>query len=93
MPVAAVEIEVSLQAYESETRDGKNWHFFPLHPQEAYIVFLILVIATCEELGIATVAYSYALLSPLSPLPDPKQPSWSRFTHWPNQEPFRPGRR
>jgi hypothetical protein len=72
-------IEVSLQAYESETRDGGHWYFFALLPQEAYIVFLVLVIATCEEHGIATVAYSYALLSPLSPLSDPKQPSWARF--------------
>jgi hypothetical protein len=90
MPVAAVEIEVRLQAYEPQTREGGHWHFFPLHPQEAYFVFLVLVTTTCEELGIATIAYSYALLSPSSPLPDPQQPSWSWFTHRSDQEPFRP---
>jgi hypothetical protein len=26
MHVAAVEIEVSLQAYEEQTKDGKHWH-------------------------------------------------------------------
>jgi hypothetical protein len=30
-----------------------------------------LVIATCKELGIAVVAYSYGLLSPSSPPPNP----------------------
>jgi hypothetical protein len=29
MPVAVVEIEVSLQAYEQQTKDGKNDHYFP----------------------------------------------------------------
>jgi hypothetical protein len=30
MPVAAVEIEVSLQAYEQQTKDGRHWHSFHL---------------------------------------------------------------
>ena len=35
MPVAAVEIEVSLQSYEQQTKDGTL--LFPLgHSQEAY---------------------------------------------------------
>ncbi|KAI0257207.1 aldo/keto reductase [Lactifluus subvellereus] len=46
MPVAAVEIEVNLQAYEQQTKD---------------------VIATCKELGIPVIAYSYVHL--LSPFP------------------------
>jgi aryl-alcohol dehydrogenase-like predicted oxidoreductase len=29
-PVAAVEIEVSLQAYEQQTKDGKHYHYFSL---------------------------------------------------------------
>ncbi|KAI9460518.1 aldo/keto reductase [Lactarius psammicola] len=44
MPVAAVEIEVSLQAYDQPTKD---------------------VIATCKELSIAVIAYSYVLHSSL----------------------------
>ena len=28
MPVAAVEIEVSLQAYEQQTKDGRPYHYF-----------------------------------------------------------------
>jgi hypothetical protein len=28
MPVAAVEIEVSLQAYEQQTKDGKHYRYF-----------------------------------------------------------------
>ncbi|KAH9065810.1 aldo/keto reductase [Lactarius vividus] len=46
IPVAAVEIEVSLQAYEEQTKD---------------------VIATCKELSIAVVAYSYVHRPPLCP--------------------------
>ena len=30
MPVAAVEIEVSLQVYEPQTRDGRHWRVFSL---------------------------------------------------------------
>jgi hypothetical protein len=30
MPVAAVEIEVSLQAYEQQTKDGKHYQYFSL---------------------------------------------------------------
>lgn len=94
MPVAAVEIEVSLQAYEQQARDGGHWDIFPLQPWEVYFLFLFfLVIATCAELGIAVVAYSYAFLSPSSPLPDFQQPSWPWLAHWSYQEPFRPGRR
>jgi hypothetical protein len=63
-PVAAVEIEVSLQAYEQQTKDGKDYHYF-LHSLEAH---QCSVIATCQELGIAVVAYSYAAPSPLSSL-------------------------
>jgi len=36
MPVAAVEIEVSLQAYEQETKDGKHSHSFSLHDEGAH---------------------------------------------------------
>jgi hypothetical protein len=34
MPVAAVEIEISLQAYEPRTKDGGYWNLFPIHPWE-----------------------------------------------------------
>ena len=92
MPIAAVEIEVSLQAYEQQTREGGHWQILS-SPRDAYFVLPVLVAATCAELGIAIVAYSYAaLLSPSSLLPHPQQPSWSWFTHWPNQEPFGPRR-
>ncbi|KAI0278907.1 Aldo/keto reductase family-domain-containing protein [Russula brevipes] len=71
-PVAAVEIEVSLQAYEQQTKD---------------------VIATCKELGIAVIAYSYALPSPTWPCPDSPQPAWPWITHRSNQRSSRPRRR
>jgi hypothetical protein len=72
MSVAAVEIEVSLQAYEQETKDGGYWNSlkFLLRSWEAH-PYSCLVISTCQELGISVVAYSYVLLSQSSPLPDP----------------------
>jgi hypothetical protein len=80
MPVAAVEIEVSLQAYESQAREGKHLAPFSLTPSES--LFLVSVTATCAELGIALVAYSYGFLSSSSsPLSDPQQPSRSWITH------------
>ena len=33
MPVASVEIEVSLAAYEEETKDGEHPHSFSLYDQ------------------------------------------------------------
>jgi hypothetical protein len=42
---------------------------YPLRPREAH-PDSCTVISTCQELGIAVVAYSYALLSQSSPLPD-----------------------
>ena len=57
MPVAAVEIEVSLQAYGRETKDGKQLQIFPF-PTGKFINVLDLVIATCKERGISVIAYS-----------------------------------
>jgi hypothetical protein len=34
MPVAAVEIEVSLQAYEQQTKDGKNKQYLQYSPSK-----------------------------------------------------------
>jgi len=53
-------MEISLQAHEQKTKDGKHNHYFscfsiPFRAHHQYSV-----IATCEELGIAVVAYSYA---------------------------------
>jgi hypothetical protein len=46
-----------------------------------------LVIATCKELGIAVIAYSYALFfSPPSPPSNRKQPTRSWITLWPYQK-------
>ena len=58
MPVAAVEIEVSLQAYEQQTQDGEpqTFIFFPLSRCSNDVHDS--VIATCKELGIAVVACS-----------------------------------
>ena len=68
MPVAVVEIEVSPQAYEQQTKDGKHSRIFtrcfPLCPlPEILSIFIVLVIATCKELGITVIAYGYAPLS------------------------------
>jgi hypothetical protein len=66
MPVAAVEIQVSLQAYEPRTRDSKN-HLYLLPLTTGFHCYC-LAIATCKELGIAVIAYSYvALISLLFP--------------------------
>ena len=56
MPIAAVEIEVSLQAYGKETKDGKtNCTPFPF-PILGFIY--CLVIAICKMLDISIIAYS-----------------------------------
>jgi hypothetical protein len=39
MPVAAVEIEVSLQAYGQETKDGKYLHLFPFQSPETHLLY------------------------------------------------------
>ena len=59
MPVAAVEIEVSLQSYEQQTKDGRHRHS-SLHSREKPNEF-DSVIATCKELSIPVIAYSYVL--------------------------------
>ena len=71
MSVAAVEIEISVQAYEQQTKDGR-WRFIPLRFNSAQS-HLGLVIATCQELGITNIGYSYAFFSRWSPHSDPKQ--------------------
>jgi hypothetical protein len=54
MPVAAVEIEVSLQAYGKETKDGK-----PTSTVLSYLgLIYCLVIAICKKLDISVIAYS-----------------------------------
>jgi hypothetical protein len=60
MPVAAVEIQVSLQAYEWRMRDSKN--HLCLLPLATGFHYYGLAIAACKELGIAVIAYSYAAL-------------------------------
>jgi hypothetical protein len=75
VPVAAVEIEVSLQAYEQQTKDGKHYHSFFLHFLEAH---QYSVIATCKELGIAVVAYSYAPSQLSLSSPPPETPPTAR---------------
>jgi len=57
MPVAAVEIQVSLQAYGRETKDGKQLLPFPFQSGK-FINVSALVIATCKERGISVIAYS-----------------------------------
>ena len=64
MPVAAVEIEVNLKTYNQETKDGRRQHFPCTPGNPINVLDLLIVIATCKELGIAVVAYSYGLLSP-----------------------------
>lgn len=92
MPVAAVEIEVSLQAYEQQTKDGKHIITTVLHPLEAH---QYSVIATCKELGIAVIAYSYAPSPPSPPshrrllLKHFQQSARSWITHRSDQEPTR----
>ena len=84
MPVAAIEIEVSLQSYEQQTRDGKNKEY--LHYTRNKVDNFGLVIATCKELGIAVIAYSYVhLLSPFHPT-HTQQSAWSWTTHRSHQE-------
>ena len=57
MPVAAVEIEVSLQAYGRETKDGKQLQLFSF--QSGKLISVPgSVIATCKERGISVIAYS-----------------------------------
>ena len=43
MPVAAVEIEVSLQVYGRETKDGKQPQYLPLRfiPENSLLTFLL----------------------------------------------------
>ncbi len=43
MPVAAVEIEVSLQVYGQETKDGKQPQYLPLRfiPENSLLTFLL----------------------------------------------------
>jgi hypothetical protein len=57
MPVAAVEIEVSLQVYGRETKDGKQLQLSPFQSGK-FINVPGLVIASCKERGISVVAYS-----------------------------------
>ena len=57
MPVAAVEIEVSLQAYGRETKDGKQLRLLPFQSGKLISV-PYSVIATCEKRGINVIAYS-----------------------------------
>ena len=62
MPVAAVEIEVSLQSYEQKTKDGRQRPssrcVFSREKPDAFDS----VIATCKELSIPIIAYSYVLV-------------------------------
>ena len=88
-PVAAVEIEVSLEAYEQKTKDGGHfWRSASLSTIRKLMHIHGLVIATCKELGIAVIAYSYALffLSPPSPPSNRKQPTRPWITLWPYQK-------
>ena len=57
MPVAAVEIEVSLQVCGPETKDGGQLQLFPSQPG-MFINVPGLVIAACKERGISVIAYS-----------------------------------
>ena len=62
MPIAPVEIEVSPQSYEQQTKDGEHSHSVSrLSAPRKLIgdsIFVGLVIATCKELGIAIIVYS-----------------------------------
>jgi hypothetical protein len=86
MPIAAVEIEVSLQSYEQQTRDGKHKEYH--HSTRSKVDNFGLVIATCKELGIAVIAYSYAHAHLLWPFPSThtQQSAWSWIAHWSHQE-------
>lgn len=58
-PVAAVEIEVSPVSYEPETKAGGSpSQRIDTCPTTNLKKSCTVVIATCEELGIAVVAYS-----------------------------------
>ncbi len=93
MPVVAVENEVSLQVYEQQTKDGTHRRpSLRIHSREKPDGF-DSVIATCKELSIAVIAYSYVLHSSFLPLTHPRQSAWSRTTHRSYQEPAGPGRR
>ena len=68
MPVVAVENEVSLQVYEQQTKDGTHRRpSLRVHSREKPDGFYS-VIATCKELSIAVIAYSYVLHSSFLPL-------------------------
>ena len=62
MPIAPVEIEVSPQSYEQQTKDGEHSHYFSrLSAPRKLIgdsIFVSLVIATCKGLEIAVIVYS-----------------------------------
>ena len=61
MPIAAVEIEVSLQAHGKQTKDGKRllYTFSLSYLALSYLRLIIcLVIAICKKLDISVIAYS-----------------------------------
>jgi NAD-specific glutamate dehydrogenase len=59
MSVAAVEVEISLQFYEQQAKDGKHTFLSVCSREKPYV--FDSVIATCKELSIPILAYSYAL--------------------------------
>ena len=67
MPIVAVEIEISLQAYETQTKDGGYRNLISRRGRHSPFIgslqIPVSVIATCKELGITTIGYSYALPS------------------------------
>ena len=55
MPVVGVEVEVSLQAYGQETRDGEQRaNYIPFLSGQVHAPLL----GTCKERGMGVIAYS-----------------------------------
>ena len=63
MPVVAAEIEISLQAYEPQTKDGECWYVFALCLWEAHLYSCVSDCHCRKELDIATNGFLRASVS------------------------------